>query len=132
MAEATRVLLDTSVLIAPTASITHHATLAAVSVISIAELAAGLHTPADPVERLRRQRRFERIQAEYVPVPYTSSAARLYGALNDVVRASGRNPRPRRFDLLIASVAGDLGVPVLTRNPDDFADIHEVVQVVAL
>lgn len=132
MAEHEAVLLDTSVVIDPPADLASIAERVAVSTLSIAELASGLHTAADPVETARREARFAQVIATYQPLPYTASAARLYGALCDAVRQSGRSPRPRRFDLLIASVAGDLGVPVLTRNPDDFADIHEVVQVVAL
>jgi predicted nucleic acid-binding protein len=104
----------------------------AVSAISIAELASGLNSSPDPVERARRQERFARILATYDVVPYSASAARLYGALCDAVRQSGRNPRGRRFDLLIASVAGDLGVPVLTRNPHDFAGIHPMIEAIAV
>lgn len=50
----------------------------------------------------------------------------------DLARMSSRSPRPRLFDLLVASVAADLCIPLLTRNPADFADIHEVVRVLAV
>ena len=33
----------------------------------------------------------------------------------------GRDPRPRRFDLLIAAVAVRHGLPLLSRNVNDFA-----------
>lgn len=132
MAEHDAVLLDTSVVIDPPADLASIAERVAVSTLSIAELASGLHATADPVEAARREARFAHVLGTYHPLPYTATAARLYGALCDAVRLSGRSPRPRRFDLLIASVAGDLGVPVLTRNPEDFAGIHDVVQVVAL
>lgn len=130
MAEHPAVLLDTSVVIAPPADLPQVAERAAVSTITLAELAGGLGTSSDPVERARRQQRFERLLTTYSPIAYNASAARLYGALCDAVRESGRSPRPRRIDLLIASVAGDLGIPLLTRNPDDFRDIHEIVRVV--
>lgn len=126
------VLLDTSVAIAPPADLAMIADSIAVSTISVAELASGLNASPDPVERARRAERLGLIMAICAPVPYSASAARLYGALCDAVRQTGRNPRPRRFDLLIASVAGDLGVPVLTRDPDGFADIHDIVRVIAL
>lgn len=132
MADHDLVLLDTSVAIAPPADLSSVTARVAVSTITVAELASGLNATSDPVERARRQERFERVLTTYSPIAYSSTAARLYGALCDSLRQDGRSPRPRRFDLLIASVAGDLGVPVLTRNPDDFTGIHEVVQVVAL
>ena len=132
VAEHPTVLLDTSVVIAPPSDLAAVADSFAVSTISVAELASGLHASSDPVEQSRRAERFAQVLATATPLPYTTSAARLYGALCDAVRVSGRNPRPRRLDLLIASVAGDLGVPLLTRNPDDFTGIHPVVQVVAV
>ena len=132
MAEHPRALLDTSVAIDPPADLAEVVDRVAVSVISVAELASGLNSTPDPVERARRQERFARILTTYDVVPYSASAARLYGALCDAVRQSGRSPRGRRFDLLIASVAGDLGVPVLTRNPDDFAGIHPMIETIAI
>lgn len=129
MPEHAAVLLDTSVLIAPPENLDSIAGRAAVSTLSIAELASGLST-SDPVEQARRYERFGKVLTTYSPLPYSVSAARLYGALCDAVRATGRNPRPRRFDLLLASVAGDLGIPILTHNPDDFRGIHAVVQVI--
>lgn len=129
MADHEVVLLDTSVLIDPPADLKAVADRVAVSSISIAELAGGLQTSRDPVQRARRQERFERILATTSPIPYGVGAARMYGALCDAVRAKGRSPRPRRMDLLIASVSADLGVPLLTRNPDDFLGIHPIVRV---
>lgn len=132
MADHRTVLLDTSVAITPPTDLADIAERVAVSAISVAELASGLTSAADPVESARRHERFARLLATCQIVPYTASAARLYGALCESVRLSGRNPLARRFDLLIASVAGDLGIPVLTRNGDDFRDIHPVVEVVEL
>lgn len=130
MPEHQAVLLDTSVLVEPPSNLDSIAERVAVSTLSIAELASGLGSTNDPVEHARRYERFERILNVYSPLPYSASAARLYGALCDAVRAAGRNPRPRRFDLLLASVAGDLDIPILTRNPDGFRGIHPIVQVV--
>ncbi|MBM7515923.1 PIN domain-containing protein [Nocardioides nitrophenolicus] len=132
MAEHPAVLLDTSVVIDPPADLASIAERVAISTLSVAELASGLQSAADPVERARREARFSQLLTTYQPIPYSASAARLYGALCEAVRQTGRSPRPRRFDLLLASVAGDLGLPLLTRNPGDFTDIHEVVRVVAV
>jgi len=48
------------------------------------------------------------------------------------VRAAGRDPKPRRFDLLIAAVAVAAGLPLLTRNPKDFRGIHDALTVVSI
>ena len=129
MTPAPRALLDTSVVIHPPANIGEYAEAMAISTISLAELAFGLHT-ADPVETTIREARYQRVLSEMEPIPYDASAARMYGALCAAVLATGRSPRPRRFDLMIASVAASERLPLLTRNPDDFAGIHSSLQVV--
>lgn len=130
MADHDVVLLDTSVVIAPPPNLPQITARGAISVLTVAELASGLSASTDPVETARRQARYERVVRDYSPIAYTASAARLYGALCTAERQRDRNPRARRFDLMLASVAGDLGIPLLTRNPDDFRDIHEIVRVV--
>jgi toxin FitB len=128
---AARALLDTSILVDVPPNLAEHATTGAISTVSLAELAFGLHTE-DPVRNAVREARYQRILDLFEPIPYSASAARLYGALCAAVRQVGRDPRPRRFDLLIASVAADLGIPLLTRNPADFLGIHPSVQVIAV
>ena len=44
--------------------------------------------------------------------------------------AAGRQPRRRFADLLIAAVAVAEGMPLITRNPDDFVGLEELVVVV--
>lgn len=131
MSRPDRVILDTSLVIDPPADLESFAAAAAVSTITLAGLAFGLHS-SDPVENARRESVYRDVLDSYRPIPYSSGAARLYGALCASVRHEGRNPRPRRLDLLIASVAAELGVPLLTRNPRDFAGIQHAVQVVAV
>jgi len=65
-------------------------------------------------------------------LPFTEEAAQVYGHLNALVMASGRNPRPRRTDLLIASTAVVAGVPLYTRNVDDFKGLDSKLAVVAI
>lgn len=124
-----RALLDTSVLIDPPGELALFAREVVVCTISLAELAYGLHVP-DPLESAARQARYQRILDIFEPLPYSAAAARTYGALADVVRAAGRSPRPRRFDLLLASVAVSEGVAILTRNSSDFAGLHHTLQVI--
>jgi predicted nucleic acid-binding protein len=125
-----RVLLDTSVVIDyPADSVAAHAATAAVSTITLAELAHGLHT-SDAVVNAAREQRYHWIRSTFDPVPFDADAARTYGALCATVRATGRDPKPRRFDLLIAAVAVVLQIPILTRNENDFHRIHSSLTVV--
>jgi predicted nucleic acid-binding protein len=127
-----RALLDTSIVIDyPAAAVAKHTSSAAVSTISLAELAYGLHT-ADPLVNAAREQRFHWIRTAFNPIPFDTDAARTYGALCANVRDSGRDPKPRRFDLLIAAVAVARGIPLITRNAKDFAGIHDALTVLAV
>lgn len=128
---AARALLDTSVLIDPPSNLSELVTTAAISTITLAELAYGLHT-ADPVVNTSRQLRYQRITDSVSALPYTDTAAQFYGALCARVRAHGRDPRPRRFDLLIASVAAAEAIPLVTRNTADFAGLGDHVRIIAV
>src|SRR6478609_4181646 len=103
----------------------------AISTLTVAELAYGLHHD-DPLVSAAREARYRMVLATFDPVPYSARAAHMYGAIAASVRKSGRNPRPRRIDLMIASVAAELGAVVLTRNFDDFAGVGGVVTVIAI
>jgi predicted nucleic acid-binding protein len=125
-------LLDTSVVIDyPAQAVAGHAASAAVSTITLAELAYGLHT-SDLVINAARETRYHWIADTFDPIPFDKDAARIYGALCAGVRAAGRDPRPRRFDLLIAAVAVALHLPLITRNEKDFRGIHQSLTVVAV
>lgn len=127
-----RALLDTSVVIDyPARSVAAHTGSAAVSTITLAELAYGLHTP-DPLVNAAREQRYHWISNTFDPIPFDSNAARTYGALCASVRATGRDPRPRRFDLLIAAVAVALRIPLISRNEKDFRGIHDSLVLVAV
>ena len=126
-----RALLDTSVVIDPPPNLADYGSALAISTVTLAELAYGLHVP-DPVLAAARQARYARIEELYEEILYSASAARIYGALCASVRDAGRSPRPRRMDLLIASVAVDEGVPLLTRNPTGFAGLHPAARIIAI
>lgn len=105
----------------------------AISSITLAELAAGPHATTDPAERARRQDRLQRVEATLSPLPFDAAAARAYGVLYAAVASLGRKARGRRaIDLLIAAVALANGLPLFTRNPDDFAGLESLVDIVAL
>jgi len=128
---AARALLDTSVVIDMPAELSHYATSVGISAVTIGELAYGLHV-ADPITGAEREQRYRDVLATYDPVPYDASAAHWYGAIAAAVRREGRNPRARVGDLMIAATARAVGAAVLTRNPDDFKGVDEIVQVIAV
>lgn len=105
----------------------------AISVVSMAELAAGPHATADPAERARRQDRLQRAEATFEPLPVDADVARAYGRVYAAVAASGRKARGRRsVDLLIAATAIAAGLPLYTRNPNDFAGLSEILEIVSV
>ncbi len=103
-----------------------------VSVITMAELAAGPSATDDVAERARRQDRLQRAEAAFEPIPFGGEAARAYGRVHAAVVASGRQPRRRFADLLIAATAVAEGLPLLTRNAEDFVGLEELLDVVAI
>ena len=105
----------------------------AVSAISMAELAAGPHATADAAERARRQDRLQRAEATFEPLPVDAAVARAYGRVYAAVGAAGRKARGRRsVDLFIAATAVAAGLPLYTRNPDDFAGLSDLLDIVAV
>jgi len=106
---------------------------AAISALTMAELAAGPHATTDADERARRQDRLQRAEAAFDPLPFDGEAARAYGRIYATVVASGRKARgTRAVDLLIAATASAAGLPLYTRNGDDFRSIEDLVDVIAL
>lgn len=124
-------LLDTSCVIDFPDRLDELAEAAAVSTLTIAELAYGIHHD-DPLIAATREARYREMLNEFDPVPYSAQAAHLYGAIAAAVRKSGRSPRPRRIDLMLASVAAELNAVLLTRNPDDFVGTGDIAQVIAV
>ena len=106
---------------------------AAVSAITMAELAAGPHATTDPEDRARRQDRLQRAEAAFDPLPFDAEAARAYGRVYSAVVAAGRKARgARAIDLLLAATACAAGLPLYTRNPDDFRAIGDLVEIIAV
>jgi predicted nucleic acid-binding protein len=105
----------------------------AVSALTMAELAAGPHATSDPEERGRRQDRLQRAEAAFDPLPFDTDAARAYGRVFSAVMATRRKARgARAVDLLIAATALAAGLPLYTRNGDDFLALDDLVEVVVL
>jgi hypothetical protein len=65
-------------------------------------------------------------------VPFDAAAARAYGRVFAATRPIRRSSRARLGDLLIASTAAASGLPLYTRNPNDFEGLSEIVRVIAV
>jgi predicted nucleic acid-binding protein len=105
----------------------------AVSAVTMAELAAGPHATSDPAERARRQDRLQRAEATFEPLALDAAVARAYGRVYAAVGAAGRKARGRRaVDLFIAATAVAAGLPLYTRNPDDFAGLSDMLEIVSV
>ncbi|MGH3673506.1 MAG: type II toxin-antitoxin system VapC family toxin, partial [Pseudonocardiaceae bacterium] len=64
--------------------------------------------------------------------PFDGDAAARYGTLVALAIAAGRDPRPRKMDLMIAAIASARDVPLYTRNADDFKGLDGVMAVIAV
>lgn len=111
----------------------------AISAITLAELSAGPHevrrnTEQDlydeHVERARRLDVLQRAESEFDPIPFATEAARIYGRVCAAVIGTGRKPRRRVADLMIAAVAIAEDLPLFTTNPDNFHGLDGLLTVV--
>lgn len=101
------------------------------SALTLAELVAGTHTAADATERAVRIERLQRVESAMEALPFDAAAARAYGRVFAAVAEAGRKPRGRRaVDLMIAATALAEGLPLYTRNPQDFDALEGVIEVV--
>jgi predicted nucleic acid-binding protein len=126
-----RVLLDTSVIIDPPARGTaSFADEVSVSAVTAAELHYGVGASTDPVQQLHRRQRLQLMLDTYDLLPFDAEVAEFYGLLANVVRQAGRNPRPRRMDLLIAATAVRHGFSLATRNGADLRHLERVLTVI--
>lgn len=133
MAEVTRGLLDTSVIIDH--DLLNAARLpeeSAIASITLAELAAGPHATREPAERARRQDRLQWAATTWDALPFDAVAARHYGRMFAAVRAAGQSSRARFADLRIAATAAANALPLYTRNPTDFAALKRLVRIIKL
>ncbi len=106
--------------------------LPALTAVSLAELQQGVAMARDPLIRAARMEKLGAAVADFEPLPFDGDAAARYGTLVALVVAARRDPRPRRMDLMIASIASVRGLPLFTRNPDDFKGLEHSVTVIGL
>ncbi|MDO5662572.1 MAG: type II toxin-antitoxin system VapC family toxin [Brachybacterium sp.] len=117
-------ILDTSALIdLGTLDPTTLPTEPRITAITLAELSVGPLVPRTNAERAARQAHLQQAEADFEPIPFDSMAARAFGSVASSLRASGRKPRARAYDALIAATAISRGLPVYTSNQADFEGI---------
>ncbi|MCC3763795.1 type II toxin-antitoxin system VapC family toxin [Glycomyces sp. TRM65418] len=106
-------------------------TISTVCTITMAELQAGPHAArGDAEEEVRRRRRLTWAQAAFPdPLPFDHHAAEIYGSVSLLHLAAGRKPRTFLADLMIASIAIANGLPLYTRNPEDFEPLRSLLDV---
>ncbi|WP_327289674.1 type II toxin-antitoxin system VapC family toxin [Streptomyces sp. NBC_01198] len=100
--------------------------------ITMAELQQGVAMAKDAAVRAARMEKLGAAVADFDPLPFTGDAAARYGTLVALAIAAGRDPRPRRMDLMIAAIASVQGLPLFTRNADDFKGLDSSLTVVAV
>ncbi len=105
----------------------------AITAVTLAELSQGPHLARDARTRTTRLERLQVVEAVYrSPLPFDAPAGRRYGTLVGLVVSAGRQVRPRRVDLMIAATASVHGLPLYTRNPQDFEGLEGSVDIVAV
>lgn len=105
---------------------------AAICAITLAELTAGPHLASTGDERARRQARLQQVEATFEAIAFDAAAARSYGQIVAAVVEIGRSHRRRIADLLIAATAHANGLPLYTRNPDDFDGLGRLIDIVGI
>jgi predicted nucleic acid-binding protein len=101
----------------------------AISAVTLAELHFGVLLAKNDFTRQYRLRRLGIVEATIQSLPIDPAVARAYGTVAHVVRAIGRQPRSRTMDLLIAATALVHGLPLYTRNADDFAGLQDLIEI---
>ncbi len=125
-----RTLLDTSVLLGPRPEPLDGEL--AISTASLAELHFGVLVARTDDVRAERLRRLGVVERTFEALPVDAAAARAYGRCAAAVSATGRSPRARATDLLIAATALAHGARLATRNARDLAGLEDVLEVVDL
>ncbi|WP_459547456.1 type II toxin-antitoxin system VapC family toxin [Nocardia sp. X0981] len=103
-----------------------------ISTVTLAELGLGVALASDAATLALRTERLLELEHAFDALPFSSTAARRFTSMAKLVRASGRNPKPRKMDLMIAAIASANDLPLFTRNADDFKGLDPLLTVVAL
>jgi predicted nucleic acid-binding protein len=97
-----------------------------ITVATLAELSVGPLVATTPSEQATRQFRLQQVEADFVPLPFDSAAARAFGSVAASLHRTGRKTRARAFDAMIAAIAVSNDLPLYTCNPSDFEYIDDL------
>ncbi len=125
-----KALLDTSVLIAT--GVPELEGELAISAASLADLHFGVLVTADAAVRAERLRRLSELQRTFDALPVDEDVAISYGHFAAAVVNTGRQPRSRVMDLLIAATAHAHGARLYTRNAADLVGLEHLIEIVAV
>jgi predicted nucleic acid-binding protein len=103
----------------------------AISTVSLAELHFGVLKATTHLQRAERLRLLTSLERSFDALPVDDAVAASFGLLAAAVWRSGRRPRPRSLDLLIAATAHAHGARLYTRNAADLKGTEDLVDVVA-
>lgn len=125
-----RAILDTSVVLAT--GIGPLDGELAISAVTLAELHFGVLVAEERGIRAERLRRLLTLQQSFDALTVDGAVAASYGQLASAVVDTGRKPRARSMDLLIAATAHAHAARLYTRNINDFRGLDDLVEVVAV
>jgi predicted nucleic acid-binding protein len=100
--------------------------------ITMAELHQGVAMASHAATRAARAEKLGAAIVEFDPLPFDGEAATRYSTLVALTLEAKRDPKPRRLDLMIAAIASSRGLPLYTRNVNDFVGLDDMVTVVAV
>jgi predicted nucleic acid-binding protein len=103
-----------------------------ITAVTLAELHQGVAMARNSAVRATRTELLGSAIVNFDPLPFDREAAARYGTLVALTVAAGRDPRPRRMDLMIAAVASSRSLPLYTRNGGDFAHLNDALDVVSV
>jgi predicted nucleic acid-binding protein len=103
-----------------------------ITAVTLAELHQGVAMARDTATRATRTEKLGAAVADFDSLPFDGEAAARYGTLVALAIAAGRDPRPRRMDLMIAAIASANALPLYTRNVKDFTGLDGVVTVIGV
>ena len=70
------------------------------------------------------------MESSFDPLPLDATVSRAFGRVYAAAVQAGRKARGRRsLDLLIAATAVAEGLPLYTRNPEDFRGLGDLLDV---
>jgi predicted nucleic acid-binding protein len=103
-----------------------------ISVVTVAELMSGVQAATDPGLRRSRRGLLASVQRLFDPLPVDIDVVSAFDEVDAAVRATGRSPRPRRMDLLIAATALAHELHLVTHNAGDFVGLDGLIRVIDL